>query len=605
MNTKNNYEREQGEPREQLNIGAFNSCSQKTKYSENNENILIASIKRPCFASYETPVIINKKLFKPGLYYHSVKIKNEEMPEEINTWISSPLEILAITSTASHEDFGRLLKFVDSNGKWHEWAMPMHLLKGRADELLGALLSQGLICNLKFRKELIEYIMNAQPERRITAVNTTGWHNTSFILPNEVIGTSDIIYQSEIVTESDFSTSGTLEEWVNNIGKFCEDNIPLIVSISVALAGPLLNLVHHKHGGGIHWVGDSSTGKSTALEVATSIWGPSDFIRSWRVTSNGFEGFAASRNDTCIILDEINEGHPEDIGMISYMIINGQGKQRAGKVGNAKKIQRWRLTALSSGEKTLESIIKEGGKRINSGQAVRLLNIPVRFEYGIFNNLHNFTDGRALAEYFQTMTGKYYGNAGRQFIQKLIFEKKNLPELLNIYTQEFVKNAKQNIEKRAAVFFSLISLAGELAIEYGILPIKKGDAFIAAQRAFLIWKKFQGVYQTEDYKIIQAISNFIDKYGDTRFSSIDEEKHIPDRAGWYKIIKDERIHMFLPAAIDEVVDGFERSRVIDVLNRGKFIIEKDIGRHTKKIRTNSGLKNVYSIHIGDILEDIE
>ena len=37
--------------------------------------------------------------------------------------------------------------------------------------------------------------------------------------------------------------------------------------------------------GGFHFRGGSSIGKTTTLQIAASVWGNRDFIRSWRATS--------------------------------------------------------------------------------------------------------------------------------------------------------------------------------------------------------------------------------------------------------------------------------------------------------------------------------
>lgn len=110
--------------------------------------------------------------------------------------------------------------------------------------------------------------------------------------------------------------------------------------------------MYRQQGGGIDWVGNSSYGKSTSVEVA------------------------ATRNETCLILDEIDEASPHEIGKIAYMLANGQGKQRAGRVGTARKIQRWRIITISTGERTLTSIMNEIGKHPNAGQVYGYLASP-------------------------------------------------------------------------------------------------------------------------------------------------------------------------------------------------------------------------------------
>jgi len=610
-----NLEQEQREQREQSNIDEIPERSPEKSPHENegNKSILmienpsdteptepiVPSIVRPCFISHSDWFEIDSNTFKPGLYHH---FKERSGGNDINVdeWICSPLEVLAITSSAQSTDFGRLLRFLDSNGKWHEWAMPMHMLKSSSgDELCGELLDQGLVFDHKNRRKMINYIMSQKPKNRITAASTIGWHNTAFVLPDKIIGAENVVYQSEIAGDTEFTTLGSLQDWKDQIGKYCEGNIPLVVSISTCLAGPLLKIINRQQGGGVHWVGDSSTGKSTALETGATVWGPPEFIRSWCTTSNGFEGIAAARNDTCIILDEINEAPPHEVGKIVYMLTNGQGKQRASRIGSARKIQRWRLMAVSSGEKSLENIINETGRQVNSGQIVRLLNIPANFEHGVFSNLHGFSDGRSLADHLKSARLKYYGHIGPEFISKLINETRALTTLVDKITQKFVEHTTSNLEKRAASIFSVIALAGELGIEYGLLPWKEGSALDSTYIAFKRWREFQGVTQTEDQKILQAISAFIDKHGDSRFSSTDnlENKTIHERAGWYKNTDDGRLYMFTAVGLQEAASGYERKRIIETLVQYKWLTDNDNKRYTKKTRIGSETKNLYHVQI--------
>jgi putative DNA primase/helicase len=618
INDSANLAREQREQREQFNACNSSEHSQQSKTDENSENnanlkienpvdtepriVSTVDINRPCFMLHVDWVEVQGKKIKPGLYFHHEVNSSDGRRISVDEWICSPLQVLAISSSVTGDDFGRLLRFSDSNGKWHEWAMPMYMLKSNGDELCGELLNQGLIFDHKYRKKMIHYIMSTKPNRRVIAACTIGWHESVFVLPNQVIGSEDIVFQSEIAGESEFTTAGTLDEWQQYIGKYCEGNIPLMVSVSTSLAGALLKRVNRQQGGAVHWVGDSSTGKSTTAEVAATIWSSPDFIRSWSTTANGFEGIAAARNDTCIILDEINEASPLEVGRIVYMLGNGQGKQRAGRTGYAKKIQRWRLMAISSGERTLESVMKEAGKQVNSGQAVRLLNIPASFEYGAFSNLHEFTDGRSLADHLKSARLKYYGNIGIAYVHKLVDEKRNLNELLDRVSQKFLAHTASNLEKRAAGIFAVIGLAGELGIEYGLLPWKEGSALEAAYIAFTRWKEFQGAGQTEDQKILNSVRDYIDRHGDSRFSPHDNNEKIYERAGWYKTTDERRVYMFTSVALTEAGGGHDRARIVDTLVRHKWLADKDSDRFTKKTRIGAESKNLYHIHIPDTEE---
>lgn len=51
--------------------------------------------------------------------------------------------------------------------------------------------------------------------------------------------------------------------------------------------------------------GDSSSGKTTALKVAASVFGGASYLQRWRTTDNALEAIAAQHCDGLLILDEL------------------------------------------------------------------------------------------------------------------------------------------------------------------------------------------------------------------------------------------------------------------------------------------------------------
>lgn len=557
--------------------------------------LIAPTIERPCYRSYDDWFTLDGRNMPPGLYFHKAEDDgNDKQP--LDARLCSPLTIEGITSSTQGEDFGRVLRFLDSNGQWHEWAMPMYLLKGSGDELIGELLNKGLTFSRKHRTLLLDYLMHEQPTRRIIAATKVGWHGQAFVLHNQTVGNGDIVFQSEISAENDFLKAGTEDGWKSEIGQLCAGNIPLMLSISAALSGPLFNGLNRKQGAGIHWIGDSSSGKSTAAEIAASVWGPPEFIRSWSTTANGLEGMAAAHNDTCLILDEIDEASPYEIGKIVYMLGNGQGKQRANRIGSPRKVQRWRIVVISTGERAIESIMNEVNKTPNSGQQVRLLCIPSTFVHGIFSDLHGFENGRCLADHLKIMRLQHHGHIGPSFIKKLMDDPRNLCNELHNITQVLSSDIKCNLGSRAATVFSIFGLAGELGIDYGLLPWPQGSALEAARTCFKRWLAFHGEQQTEHYRILKSVSDFISKHGSSRFSPYaGNSLPVQNRAGWRRDENERVIYLFTPGGLEEAGKPFPRPRIVKALKEAGWVAEHDHNRHTKKLRVDGTPKDLYCI----------
>ncbi|WP_295449638.1 DUF927 domain-containing protein [uncultured Thiodictyon sp.] len=536
----------------------------------------------------------------PGLYWHGYKGKGDEV-EDVDQWICSPLYADAIAHGEHDADYGLLLRFQNACGRWREWSMPMRLLKGSGEELRGELLDLGVRIDPVSHRLLNQCLMSRHPKRRVLAATSTGWHGDGsiFVLPDRIIGSGEVRYQSEHAQHDAFSMGGTADGWREAIAARCVDNPMLVFSVAAALAGPLLAKVH-RVGCGFHFVGDSSTGKSTLLTAGASCWGGAGFIRTWKATGNGLEGVAAALTDTALVLDEISEADPREIGSIVYSIGNGTGKSRGARTGGARAVQRWRVVLLSSGERTLTATMAEGGKAAKAGQEARLLDVPCARRLGVFDTLHDLADGRALSDALRTAAAVHYGHAGPAFVARIIADAKDWGDLY-AKTSALPQFAADNeLEGRASGAFALVALAGELAIEWGIVPWSEGDALAAAVGAFAAWKTNRPKGHTETRQVLQSVADFIAAHGDARFSSLASEGDTRqpvtrDRAGWWKDTTAGRVYLFTPGGLREAAPGFDFRRVLEALDGSKWIVERDDGKRSKKVKVQGRSQGLYAI----------
>lgn len=504
----------------------------------------------------------------PGLYYCWTKPGSKYYPElDIDQWVCAPLAVNAITHDSEGNNFGRMLEFKPTIGNRKTWSMPMELLKGDCSELRGMLLDMGfeITTDKKVRDRLPEYIQRQHPKETLKCVTQTGWVTPDcFVLPHKVYGAGSVTYQSGFKFTNEYRVRGTLRDWQINIAKLAIGNPMFMLALSTAFAAPLLNIINAEPGG-VHFVGDSSTGKTTLLNAACSVWGGDSYKRSWRATANGLEGVAAMFNDGFLALDEISECDPSEIGEIIYSLGNGQGKQRASRTGTARAVAKWRCMILSTGERTVETSMKEGRRNIKAGQALRLIDVNVECEQGVFDNLHGFSSGSDLSNAIKKAAKEDYGVAGDVFLERLIQYRIDDDEF-ELPTIE----AQDGQHRRVANRFVLIALAGELATTFGITGWLPGAATEAAKLAFQRWQEAQPKDRNETSKILEAVANFIDKHGDARFGGgIDSDVYcettpitVRDRAGFKG---KHGVYHFLSDGLHEALRGFDFNRAKDVL----------------------------------------
>ena len=532
-------------------------------------------------------------------------------------WFCSKLVVAAETRDNSGEDWGRLLEITDRDGLVHSWAMPMAMLAGDGSAYRERLLSLGLILSpvRTTREWLTEYISTARPGSKARCVDATGWHGTAYVTPGKVYGDNTgerVILQTSGVVAG-FDCQGTLEGWKSAVAALAVGNSRLALALSAAFVGPLLYLVGEESHG-FHFSGGSSSGKTTALWVAASAWGVP--IHTWRTTDNAAEGLARSANDGLLLLDELSQVDGRAADAMAYMLGNGQGKGRMRKDGANRPIATWRLVFLSTGEVGLAEKISEVGKKAKAGQSVRLIEIPADAGAGLklFDTLHGFSGGDALARHLRTTSEKHRGHAGRLFLGCVTKEPPALADALNLEKATWLAHhlpaGADGQVSRVAARFALAAAAGEMATEVGILPWPEGEASRAAAICFRAWLDQRGgVGSAETEAGLLQVRAFIEAHGMSRFSPIgadcpDGDPKTINRAGFRRKNEEGRWeYLVLPEAWkNEVCKGHDARAVARDLIARKMLVPGDDGKSSRSERIhNFGRSRVYLLST-DILE---
>lgn len=520
-------------------------------------------------------------------------------------FICSPVTVLARTREKYGKEWGQLVSFEDDIGDTHELTIPRTIYyKNDTSELCRLLVREGMDIELglQARRLLLKYLKSQLPHECAIVVDRIGWYDEkTFVLPDRVIGGSPlekIIYKPTQNLPSYFKTSGTLDQWRDNLGRYCVGNSRLVFAVSSAFAAPLLKLLKMESCG-IHFMGISSQGKSTLLRAATSVPGVPEYMKSWRATTNGLEASACAHNDTLFVLDEIAQANPKIAGEAAYLLGNGTGKQRANISADSCHVKTWRILLLSSGEVDLGRYLASEGKSSSAGQDVRLVSIPADAQkgYGAFEDIHGFTDAGLFADMMKGASTEYYGTAFQAFTEHLIKAlgnpTENIIQDLKDAQVEFIRGCMppdaDSQVRRVARRFALIACVGELAAAWGITGWPEGEATQAARTCLEAWINERGGVGLQEHRmIVKQIRLFFEQHGEDRFTDWLSTTNQPtrNRVGYKRVI-DGTLHFYvLPQSFEkELCGGYHPKLVIDVcIDAGMLVPSNEKSRIQKSIR---------------------
>ncbi|OQW87023.1 MAG: hypothetical protein BWK72_14895 [Rhodoferax ferrireducens] len=462
-----------------------------------------------------------------GVWFCGADQDGKRKPPE---WVCSRLDVQALTRDQDGGGWGYYVAFNDPLGTLKQWAMPARMLSADGGEYRATLLNMGLriATTPRARNLLTQYIQTRAPAEFASCTDRIGWHGTAFVLPRETVtsGTDAerIVFQSDAPIENTFKTKGTPDQWRDRVGALCVGNSRLVFAVASAFAGPLLRPAGMESGG-FHYRGDSSSGKTTALKLAASVYGGANYLQRWRATDNALEAIAAQHCDGLLILDELAQIDPKTAGECAYMLANEQGKARATRTGSPRARQAWRLLFLSAGELGLADHMAEGQKRTRVGQEVRMVDLAADAGAGLgaFEQLHGLAGGAAFAKHITGHAQSVYGATGRAWLQWLVEHADTLKASIRTASNALAAammpaNASGQVE-RVGARFALVGAAGELATAAGLTGWPAGESERAARVCFESWLAARGGSGNgEVVAMLRQVRRFLETHGEGRFA---------------------------------------------------------------------------------------
>ncbi len=545
---------------------------------------------------------------KDGVFWVTPKV-DKESGEIINneSWLASPMDVIG-TGRDDKDQYLIISWLAFGAGIPTTAAIPLADIGER--EGWRTLKAGGVNVTTKnsLRAILADWLQRSGSRELWRVAHATGWQCGAYIMPDgEIIGTPErpVLFSGRSSAAAGYTVAGTPESWRNSVARLAYGNYAMMTGIAAALAAPLIGLAD-RDGFGIHFYEQSSAGKTTTQNVASSLYGNPDALRlTWYGTALGLINEAAAHNDGLMPLDEVGQGaDPVSVSQSAYALFNGVGKLQGAKEGGNRDLKRWRTVAISTGEMDLETFIATAGRKTKAGQLVRLLNIPlskaVRF--------HEHQTGKEHADALKDAYQHHHGAAGREWIRWLSDHQQQAIDAVREcearWRSLIPADYGEQVHRVGARFAILEAalLMGGVVTGWDAQTCRD-----AIQHAYNAWLKEFGTGNKEHQQIIEQAEAFLNAYGLSRFAPLGYDPRdlpIRDLAGYRKKGNhdgDPIIFYTFPAAFEqEIAKGFNTKQFAEVLKNAGMLTPPTSGRgYQGRVREGGRQIRVYVLNFMD------
>ena len=239
---------------------------------------------------------------------------------------------------------------------------------------------------------------------------------------NSLICHPDVDCEANYVGLYDLRKKGSFSAWKSLVRKWVLGSAALEVALLIGLS-PIISCEWGGRNLIFHFMGDSSTGKTTSAILSVSTAGcpnPAEtaknksaegnllrsLLSSWKGTSNALIGKLDGLDGTIMVFDELSKVENSDIlSSTIYTLSDGADKDRMLSPTEMQSTNVIRTNILSVGE---ESLLEKAGSK-NSGLNIRVCEIST-----------NFTQSAEQSEAIVTGCYANYGHAVPKFVRYIV-----------------------------------------------------------------------------------------------------------------------------------------------------------------------------------------
>jgi hypothetical protein len=293
-----------------------------------------------------------------------------------------------------------------------------------------------------------------------------GWQDDGTFVASPEDGIKvDVPFEEQRGPARAHARKGTVEGWKETVAQLADYPVPR-VAVAAALAAPLLKPLG-LNSFTLDISSRSTKGKTTALQVALSVWAdPSEHasaMSNWRTTLYAIEkrlnlvrGIVTVFDETMAVTDDTL------IDEVLYQLPMNHGKARSG--GAFGNMLPWETILLSSGERPALSFTT------SQGAAARILGTTIA----------PFGDGGgAVAAAAREGVLSHHGHAGPEFVRYILsgLAHPNGREVLKQKHRALVEEFRGagDMTNRRAPMVAVLALAETLACGIGLLPYEPLD----------------------------------------------------------------------------------------------------------------------------------
>ncbi len=216
-----------------------------------------------------------------------------------------------------------------------------------------------------------------------------------------------------------------------------------------------------------------------------------------------------------------------------------------------------------------------------AGQMIRMIDIAVGDE--IIQNTHGL-EPAAFVDKLKKACATWYGTAGPAFISEIVGYldddaesfRFDLLEALEEFTCALTPDGLQPEQARAIRRFALLRLAGELAVQFGILPLTDDDIRQAVEYARNCWLSGTTNDISDTDRAIRALQGFIVRNHSTFANTRDSQSKVSNLKGFFNA--ENGWYLFDDMQLQAAIGGHDVKETVRALRDKRLLVTHEGGR---------------------------